>query len=362
MFDIFSGSWQILAVSSPWLLFGFLAAGLIHIFLPKSFIEKQLKTPGIFSVLKASALGLPLPLCSCSVIPVGISLRKSGASRGATAGFLISTPEIGVDSFLLSYTLLGPLLAFARIITSFVSATIVGSAIDLFGGEDKPNTTSNTHSCCKNKQNSCDDNSITQATAHPINMAYRALRYGFIDVVDDLSRLLLLGFLLAGIVTALIPETSLGGDHFNNLPTLFFMLLVSLPVYVCATGLTPLAAALLAKGLSPGAALVFLLAGPATNISTMLVVYREFGRKSLAIYVSGISTFAILSGWVFNLFFEQSGMHSTHLFSLHSGEHLSMLQLVSGILLFSILLASIIKRAYRSYNLCSLPSTDSSSL
>ncbi len=275
-------TWQVIAVSSPWLLFGFLFAGLLHVLLPKDFIEKQLSTPGFLSVLKASLFGIPLPLCSCSVIPVATSIRRAGASKGSTASFLVSTPQVGIDSFLLTYALLGPIIAIIRVIASFFTAVVVGMGVDVFDEKTEEIVeTQKTSSCCGNE-------------APAKNKFYEIFHYGFVEIIDDLVVTLMLGFLGAGLIGALVPDDFFTNWALGPIASIFVMLVVSLPLYVCATATTPLAAALLLKGISPGAALILLLAGPATNFATMLVVKKELGKQGLFIYISGIILISII--------------------------------------------------------------------
>ncbi len=296
-------TWTIIKLSAPWLLVGFFCAGVIHVILPTGFIKKHLKTPGIFSVFKASVYGVPLPLCSCSVIPVGVSLRKEGASKGATASFFVSTPEIGVDSFLLSFFLLGPVLAITRVIATICSAIGVGTLIDHFDDadpEDTEKTENNESSCCHDM----DISSVSEGTGTLGSLAVSKIKkvfyFAYVKIFDDISGVLSIGFIGAGLVSVFIPD-NLFMDL--NLPPIFMMLIMlisALPIYVCATSSTPLVAALLAKGLNPGAAIVFLLAGPATNITTMLTVLRELGKRELVIYLGMIIMVSMFFGIMIN--------------------------------------------------------------
>lgn len=289
-------TWHLVLRSAPWLFGGFLLAGVIYVLVPVDKVTHHLGRPGLGSVLKASLFGIPLPLCSCSVIPVASSIRKRGASRGAFVSFLISTPETGVDSIAISYALLGPFWAIIRPIAAFVTAISAGlllgrsdgtGATDLDGADsDAAGENACGASCC---------HSEGTTTAKP-NKIIAAVRYGLVDMISDLSLWLVSGFLLAGLAAALIPEGFLERYTGSGLPAMLLMLVVGLPVYVCSTSSTPVAAALLARGLSPGAALVFLLVGPATNIATMLVVMRDLGRRGLAIYLLAIVVVAVLFG------------------------------------------------------------------
>ena len=300
-------TWKVIVEAAPWLLVGFLAAGVIHTWLSARAIATHLGSAGIRGILKAALIGVPLPLCSCSVIPVASSLRRQGASRGAVVSFLVSTPETGADSIAISYALLGPFLAIVRPVAAFVTAVaaglIVGNVRDTDSGAGG---TGNIHDVgngpIENGSGAAGDCGCGQrgeadviAGSIPPRIM-RALRYGFVELFADLSIWLGLGFALAGLVAVLIPAGFLESHLGSGLGPMFLMLLVGLPLYVCATSSTPIAAALIARGLSPGAALVFLLAGPATNVATMLVVGRDLGRRALVLYLATISVASVLFG------------------------------------------------------------------
>ena len=320
-----------MAISAPWLLVGFSAAGVLHVLIPRNFIEKNLQKKGLSSVLKSSLFGIPLPLCSCSVIPVGASLRKSGASKGATASFFVSTPEIGVDSFLLSYALLGPWIAISRVLASFFSAIGVGLTIDKLDHDNQPSTGESCSSCC-HKHNV------------PEKSIKSALRYGFVDIVDDLASTLSVGFVIAGLISVLVPDDFVSSMELSQTETMFIMLVISLPLYVCATSSTPLAASFLLKGINPGAILIFLLAGPASNAATMLTIKKELGTKSLLIYLLGIASVALLSGYILNFILEgDEKIVSLALVSNHA--HLSWVHASAGLAVIGLLVTSLIKKS-----------------
>lgn len=299
--------WRLLEESSFYLLLGLLVGGLLKVFLPEKLIERHLREPGIRSTLKASAIGVPLPLCSCSVVPVACSLRRQGASSGATASFLISTPEIGVDSFLLSWGLLGLPFSLLRLVAAFVSAATIGLAIDRFASEPPPSTSSES-SCC----GSCCD-PPARITLHSRLVA--ALRFGFVDLVEDIAPSLILGLACAALLSLAIPEGFFLRTDVSPFALMLLMLGFALPLYVCASASTPLAATLLMKGMPPGPVLVFLLAGPASNVATMLVVRKELGARALAIYLVGLTlvtlAFAGLADVVLPSIADEP-LHATH--------------------------------------------------
>jgi uncharacterized membrane protein YraQ (UPF0718 family) len=285
-------TWQMVALSAPWLLIGLFIAGLIKHFLPEKMIANHLSKRGPLSVLKSTLFGIPLPLCSCSVNPVALSLRKKGASNGATASVFVSTPEIGVDSFLMSFSLLGGLITMFRVFSAFISANLVGIFIDLL---DKTEPTELTRSANKNCCQHKDIPSETKA-----NWFLSAFNYAYIVLLKDIGKLLLIGYLCGGLITVIIPDNFFSELNLSELESMFAILLISLPMYVCATSSTPLAASLLMKGFNPGAILVFLLAGPASNITTMLAIKQELGFKSLLVYIFVISTVSVSAGIVLN--------------------------------------------------------------
>lgn len=264
---------------SPYLLLGFLIAGLLHVFLPTRYYHKFLSKPTFGSVVNAAIFGIPLPLCSCGVIPTAMSLRKEGASKGAVTSFLISTPQTGVDSILATFGMMGLPFALVRPIAAMTTALFGGAAANLVDKDQAAPTTS--VRCC------CDDEE-----EHG-NKLVRVLRYAYVEMFGDIAKRLVIGLLLAGVITILVP------DHFfeifagNTLASMLLVLCIAIPMYICATGSIPIAVALMMNGLTPGSALVLLMAGPACNIASILVVKQVLGLKSLVIYVSSIVLGAI---------------------------------------------------------------------
>jgi uncharacterized protein len=293
IWKVLLGAWHMLLEVSPFLLLGFAIAGALRVLLPENWITRRLGGKGAGPVIKAALLGVPLPLCSCGVIPAALGLRKEGASRGATLSFLVSTPETGVDSIAVTYAILGPFFAVLRPVTAFVNAVICGLMADSFGGPDEgPPPEPDTCACCGE-----------EGKDHRHSRAERvrgALHFAYDDLLRDIAGWLLLGLLLAGVIGAFLsPE--LVKDHIGSeWVELLLILLVSIPLYICATASTPVAAALVLAGFSPGAALVLLLAGPATNIATLLMVGRFLGLRAAAIYLTSIAATSLLAGWLVN--------------------------------------------------------------
>ncbi|MFQ6137316.1 MAG: SO_0444 family Cu/Zn efflux transporter [Candidatus Hydrothermarchaeales archaeon] len=289
-------TFEILRDSSAYLLFGFLIAGLIHVYVQEEKIRRYLGGDGISSIIKASLIGAPLPLCSCGVTPTALGLYRDGASREATVSFLIATPETGADSISISYALLDPIMTVFRPIAAIVTAVMTGLA-DKFLGGDKGEREIHQHSEFIEGCGTCESNREEENKPK----LRRALEYAFFDFLGDLSRWLIIGFMLAGAISAIIPrgmvQGYLGG---GGLFPMLVMLVVGIPLYICATASTPIAAALIAKGLSPGAALVFLLAGPATNIATITIISKALGKRTTAIYVGSIAVVSVVLGVMLN--------------------------------------------------------------
>jgi hypothetical protein len=299
MSSFFDNSLALALESAPWLLFGLIAAGLIRAWLPVHLAGRMLGGRGLAPVLRAALVGAPLPLCSCSTLPAAMSLRRAGASKASTTSFLIATPETGVDSVALSWVLLGPVLAIIRPLAAIVSAVTAGLLVGRLEGADSqppiPPAPA-APACCGC---SVEPGAAGEALTPPRDGAWRrtlaGLRYAFTDLLDDLALWLLLGLLAAALVVTLVPPNLLSGWG-SGLFAMLLILLISVPMYVCATASTPLAHAMLFAGVSPGTVLVFLLAGPASNIAGLVLVRRELGGKALAAYLFGIGGISILLG------------------------------------------------------------------
>jgi uncharacterized membrane protein YraQ (UPF0718 family) len=292
-------TWHIFTDAAPYVIFGFLAAGLIKAVIPEDAVARHLGGRSTLAVVKASLFGIPLPLCSCGVIPAAIGLRKQGAGRGASAAFLVSTPESGVDSIAITWALLDPVMTIVRPIAAFITGTLTGILINLLPEEETELETESKDCGCH--ETCCD--SEMPAKAPLIKRMMAGLHYAFGELLKDIGGWLLLGVLVAGLVATLIPDGFFEMLFEYQAASLFLMLLVGIPLYMCASASTPIAAALVLKGLSPGAALVFLLAGPATNAATLTVVARFWGRRATVVYLSVIASCSLLIGWLVNEFY-----------------------------------------------------------
>ncbi|MDE7388421.1 MAG: SO_0444 family Cu/Zn efflux transporter [Muribaculaceae bacterium] len=278
--------WGMLCEMAPYLLLGFGFAGVLHAFLPSSFYRRHLGRPGFGSVVKAALFGVPLPLCSCGVIPTAMALRKEGATKGATVSFLIATPQTGVDSIAATYSMMGLPFAIVRPVAALITA--------LFGGV-----------LASTKADSAASAASVESMTEPdgdmrgegfFQRCLTALRYGFGTMLQDLGRWLLIGLLLAALITMAVPDDFFARYVNSPLLGMLLVLLLAVPMYLCATGSIPIAMALVLKGLSPGAALVMLMAGPATNVASILLVYKVLGRRTTATYVGSIILGAVAFG------------------------------------------------------------------
>lgn len=298
-----------------WLVFGLIIAGLLQSFINSNNIGRHLQGKGLWPAIKAAILGTPLPLCSCGVIPAAVGLRRAGASKSATTAFLISTPETGVDSIAISYALLGPFMAVIRPIAAVCSAIVAAALVLLGEKEDVPKTTfsikkivpedNNNSSCCSSACGCHSDVSHAQKQPNQpfLTRLWQGQKYAFTELLEDLSVWLLVGLLISAIVVALVPYDALATIS-QGPAAMIIMALIGVPMYICASASTPLAASLMLAGVSPGAILVFLLAGPATNIASLGIVKKELGWHALVSYLAGVLLVAIGFGYLTNYLIE----------------------------------------------------------
>ena len=292
--EIAVGSWCTLTKMSPYLLFGFAIAGLLSIWISSKWVESHLGQRRRGSVVKASLFGVPLPLCSCSVLPVAASLRSHGAGRGATTAFLLSTPQTGVDSIFVTYGLLGPVFAIFRPLAAFLTGVAGGWMADAAAPADAPGD---------NAQADCRDECCAEGTSLP--WYRRAFHHGFVVLPRDVGPAMVIGLVVAGVISAIVPDDFCAGAIGTGFVAMLVMMLLGIPVYVCATASVPIAAALIAKGVTPGAALVFLIAGPATNAASIATLWKTLGGRTTVIYMLTVAISALLAGlcldWLFTI-------------------------------------------------------------
>ena len=333
--DVLSSSWQLLVQSAPYMIFGLFVAGLLKIFLSPDYVAKHLGSGRYRSVFKAALLGVPIPLCSCGVLPAASTLKKQGASKGATAAFLISTPESGVDSISITYALLDPIMTVARPVSAFLSAITAGIGINTFQPPVEPVNVappiaSSTTAC------GCTDNcSSTEIKQNGtiIDKLKEILRYAAIDIWGDLAGWFFIGLLAAGVITVLIPDEMIVNYLGGGLGSMLLMLCLGIPLYICATASTPVAAAFIMKGVSPGTALVFLLVGPATNVTSLSVLIGILGKKATAFYLVSMATVAVLCGLLIDLIYFSLGISAAAIVSTHSDVLPHSISLAAALLL-----------------------------
>lgn len=347
---------------SPYLLLGFLLAGLMHAFIPGRYYTRYLSKPTLGSVINAAIFGIPLPLCSCGVIPTAMSLRKEGASRGAVTSFLIATPQTGIDSIIATFSLMGVPFAVIRPIAALITAVLGGWMVNTFVSlrdrrahremaegtivktEETETCTCHCH-CHENKAESCcpegdsDDHHhhhhsgehhhhsshhrhsshhhhSSSASCHchdrkiPNTIGGKiveALRYAFLDMMSDIGKWLVIGLVVAGLITIYVPDEVFTIFKDNTMASMILVLIISIPMYLCATGSIPIAVVLMLKGLTPGAALVLLMAGPACNMASILVIRKGLGFRTLVIYILSIVIGAVFFGCLID-WLQYSGM------------------------------------------------------
>ncbi len=281
--------WGLCMEMSPYLLLGMFVSGAISVFIDSDLIYRHIGSKDLISILKSTLFGIPLPLCSCGVIPVAATLRESGASKGSTVSFLVSTPQTGVDSIFLTYGMLGPVFALFRPLAALVSGVFSGMVINNFDEDE---------------HHHLPDEDLVKKKKEPLGKRIiSGLKYGFISLPSDIVVPLFQGLLVAAAISIFIPPDLIANRFASNPYVQFFaMLAISIPLYVCATASIPIAVALMAKGVSPGAAFVFLMAGPATNASSIAVIRNILGNRTLYYYLSLIAFTAIVFGVILDFF------------------------------------------------------------
>lgn len=292
---IFIESWNMLLEASPYILFGIAFGGLIKVFMPADFIAKHLGRGKFLPVAKAALFGIPLPLCSCGVLPAAAALKEQGANNGATVAFLISTPESGVDSIAITYALLDPILTIARPLVALITALFAGFAENIVNPPQESAIQTPTFLPMAG-HSALGVNPFNKERPAFLQELGQGIQYAFLELWGDIAPYFLIGILLGGLITAVIPDAFLSSYLGGGLSSMLIMLLIGIPIYICASASTPIAAALILKGISPGAALVFLLTGPATNITSLSVLVGVLGKRATGLYLFTIAIFAVLFG------------------------------------------------------------------
>ena len=305
--------------ASPFMLLGLFFAGILKAFLPDDFVKKHIGSHKKGGIFKASAFGIPIPLCSCGVVPAAAGIRKQGAGKGPVVSFLVSTPETGVDSIAITWAMLGPVMAVIRPVAAFITALFTGILVNLFDKDQKDFTGDEkleiegchchscgdsggsvflqTHDAHNHGHDHCGCSNEGALGKNIFSKFKSGMQFAFIELTGDISAWFLGGVLFAAVIAAFIsPEMVHSVSSRSPFLIMFFMMVISVPLYVCATSSTPIAAAFLLTGVSPGAALVFLLAGPATNAASFSVISRIIGKKSAFIYLAGIIISSLVIG------------------------------------------------------------------
>jgi uncharacterized membrane protein YraQ (UPF0718 family)/copper chaperone CopZ len=333
--SIVQESWSVLGQMAPYLLFGFLAAGVLSVCISPEFVERHLGGGGFRPVLKATLFGVPLVLCSCGVIPVTASIRRHGASRAAAASFLLSTPQTGIDSIAITYGLLGPVVAVFRPIVAFVTGLLGGALVWLLGEPEEggPDGEAPPH---------CHETCCTERGQR--NVVLRALEYGLVVLPRDIGGALLLGVLIAGVIGAVVPqhgwETYLG----SGILSIVAMMLLGVPMYVCASASVPIAAGLIYAGASPGAALAFLISGPASNPATITTVWKLLGKRTTVLYLLAVVLSAIGGGLLLDWLHPAIPPLTGHAAHAHETMQAGVFPAVSAIALLAVVGYSYLKR------------------
>ena len=326
IYEIIKSFVWFLMEASFFMLLGLFFAGILKAFLPDDFVRKHIGSGRKGGIFKASAFGVPIPLCSCGVVPAAAGIRKQGAGKGPVVSFLVSTPETGVDSIAITWALLGPVMAVIRPVSAFLTAVFTGSLVNIFDKDENQNIALNQASsakwecssgCCAPPENTNlflpmeNDCGCSETQSHDDSNYTRfkkGMRFSFVDLVEDIAGWFIVGVLFAAVIAVFVtPEMVNSVSAKSPLLVMFLMLLISVPLYVCATSSTPIAAAFLMTGISPGAAIVFLLAGPATNAASFSVISSIIGKKSAFIYLAGIIVSSLILGLGTDYIFSVSG-------------------------------------------------------
>ena len=347
---VLAAAWEVLLESSIFILFGFFVAGLLKGFIPDNFIQRHLGRQSKSGVFKASLFGVPIPLCSCGVIPAAAGLRDQGASKGAVTSFMISTPETGVDSVAVTYGLLDPVMTIIRPTAAFLTAFVSGLLVNFMdkkvpAPKENPlpgaGTLPKGKSSCSEEGCGCASNTgqgtMVSVPSGVVAKIKKGMSFSFGELLKDIGPWLIAGIILAGVITVMVSPRFITDYLGDGILAMAAMIALATPLYVCATASTPIAAALALKGLSPGAALVFLLAGPATNVATITVVSKLLGKKTAAIYVGSIMICSMVLGLVVNWLYALLGLDITDwVSSAAHGDHGVIYTASAGLLLLLI--------------------------
>ena len=321
---LFFECWNLMCDMAPYLLLGFAISGFLSVTFRSDSIHKKLGRPGLWSNIRASLFGVPLPLCSCGVIPVSATLRSFGASKGSIVSFLVSTPQTGVDSILVTWTMLSPVMAIFRPFAAFLSGVLSGVLVERLDPEDHRHVYPE----------------ISDGNSGMGGRLYRALRYGFFELPKDIAKPLFKGLFIAALISVIVPNDFFG-SYIGSITGLFLALGIGVPIYVCATASVPIAISLIGIGFSPGAAFVFLMSGPATNAASISTLWNVIGKKSTIIYIIAISVSSIFFGFILD--FTYGGYIKEYVSSLDiNTEHNHSIGMIDNIYGIALLLLSLV--------------------
>lgn len=350
--DYVQSFWHLLCEMAPYLLLGFFIAGLLQAFVPRSMFSRHLAGNDWRSVVKAALLGIPLPLCSCGVIPTTAALRREGASKGAATSFLIATPQTGVDSIMATYSVMGLAFAIIRPIAALVTSFFGGCLVNRIESSI-PNAAFSTPNAAFSEPKA----TFSAPKATFAQRMKSALEYGFVDMLQDVGKWLFIGLLLAALITVAVPTQFFEIFSGNTLVSMLLVLLVAIPMYLCATGSIPIAVSLMLKGLSPGTALVMLMAGPASNMASILVVRKIMGKRTLGIYLASIIAGSIICGLAMDYLMPREWFAITSMGAMTAGccdaHGPSFIEIASGVVLLLLLAnAFLFRRLHHHHDTC----------
>jgi uncharacterized membrane protein YraQ (UPF0718 family)/copper chaperone CopZ len=372
VFEILKETAYLFFEMAPYIMLGLFFVGLLNMFFTKDLIIRHVGKNDFASVFKAAMFGVPLPLCSCGVIPTSVYMARNGASKGSVISFLISTPQTGIDSMIATYGMMGWIFAIFRPVVALITG-IVGGLIIRFVDKDnsdapfKIDNYKNNDSCtddtckdntgadeCTDDKCDCGCNSTEKKPKTLIDKLKHFYKYSFIEFLDDISVQFIVGLIISGLISYFIPEKFFENTVVTNgLPGMLLMMAIGVPMYVCATASIPIAITLMMKGFSPGVAFVFLVTGPATNAASLTVLANVLGKKVTVIYVTVIAISAIIFGYLLDWIYSfQSlsnmdmlhSMHHNHQHGMANGQF-DWFTLSIGIIFFILIMMSL----YRKY-------------
>ncbi|MDE6559907.1 MAG: SO_0444 family Cu/Zn efflux transporter [Muribaculaceae bacterium] len=335
--DFWNSLLYMLNEMSPYILLGFLIAGLLHAFISRETFSRHLSGNSIGTVVKAALIGVPLPLCSCGVLPTAIAMRRNGASRAASSAFLISTPQTGVDSIAATWSLLGPAFAVMRPVAALVTAVFGGVAVG--ATEQNPKE----EESCKAAPDAAE-----KRPSSFMGKIVASLRYGFVDLVGSIGLWLTIGLVIAALITVYVPADFFAILGNKPIVSMIIALIVAVPMYVCATGSIPIALSLILKGLSPGTAFVLLMAGPAANFASFTLISREMGHRAATVYLGSIIVGAMAMGLAIDYLMPVHWFAIGEGTAMHGACHheFSTFSTICSAILAGLLIFSLIRRFY----------------